>query len=79
MSWRNECVLRIHWTLESSRDYGRRMIWIVLIPSGYCCCVEATMGGQGSSALRAGRSFDAPSLEGYTFVDFRLRSSTRRF
>jgi hypothetical protein len=36
-------------------------------------------GEEGSSALRAGRIFDTPSLEGYTFVDFRLPSSTRRF
>jgi hypothetical protein len=28
------------------------------------------------SVLRTGRIFDTPPLKGYTFVDFRLRSST---
>lgn len=37
------------------------------------------MHGERSSALRAGSISDTPSLAGYTFVDFRLRSSTRRF
>jgi hypothetical protein len=79
MSCRNKCVLRIHWTLESSRDYGRRMTWVCSDSQRLSCCVEAIMQGERSSAPRAGSNFDTPSLEGYTFVDFRLRSSTRSF
>ena|ERR1700757_1533476 len=32
MSCRNKYVLRIHWTLESSRDYGRNIAWVVPSP-----------------------------------------------
>ena len=44
----------------------------------FCACLSfgsVAILGDGS-ALRAGRIFDTPSLKGYTFVNFRLRSST---
>ena len=29
MRWRNELVLKMHWTSESGRDYGRGMMWFM--------------------------------------------------
>jgi hypothetical protein len=44
------------------------------------CVPRGLRSGLGvRSALRAGRIFDTPPLKGYTFVNFRLRSSTARF
>jgi hypothetical protein len=79
MSWRNKCVLRIHWTSESSHDYGRRMTWVVPIPSGYCAAPKPAMGDRVVRCFAPVDFFDTPSLEGHTFVDFCLRASTRRF
>jgi hypothetical protein len=79
MSWRNKCVLRIHWTSESSHDYGRRMTWVVPISQRLLCSVEATMGDRVVRRFAPVDAFDTPSLEGHTFVDFCLRASTRRF
>jgi hypothetical protein len=72
-------VQRMHWTFTLSHGYGRKMTWAIPISSGYAATSNRSGLGERSSALRAGRIFDTPSLEGYTFVDSRLRSSTRRF
>ncbi len=45
-------------------------------PKPWLDSIQGRVSGQGSSALRAVSSFDTPSLEGYTFVDSRLRPFT---
>lgn len=70
-------VQRMHWTFSLSHGYGRKMTR-VLPSNGVVGKVERCVLGERSSALRAGRIFDTPSLGGYTLVDFCLRSSTRR-
>lgn len=72
-------VQRMHWTFTLSHGYGQKMIWVISISSGYRATSNRRSLRERSSALRAGRILDTPSLEGYTSVDCRLRSSTRRF
>jgi len=72
-------VQRMHWTFTLSHGYGRKMTWIIPNSSGYGGASNRGVRGRHSSAHRAGRIFDTPSLAGYTFVDLRLHLSTRRF
>ena len=62
MRFRNEHVLKMHWTFESDRDYGRRGV-ACEFHSRRCCAASAGDGEDGS-ALRAGSSFDTPPLKG---------------
>ena len=62
MNCGNKRVLRIHWTFESGRDYGRGMPCILSIHQGLLREVEGTVRGEHSSALSAGRIFDTPPL-----------------
>ena len=52
MRWRNELVLKMHWTSESGRDYGRGIMWLMTfgaVPPWGSKVIER------GSALRAGR------------------------
>lgn|SRR5215471_12354579 len=67
---RNKCVRRIHWTLESSRDYGRRIVWVVRSPKPLSRSLQGRVWGEGDRRCARERFVDPPSLEGYTFVVF---------
>jgi hypothetical protein len=62
MRFRNELVLKMHWTFESGRDYGRGVL--CALHSRRCCAASSSRYGERRSALRAGRIFDTPPLEG---------------
>ena len=61
MRCRNEHVLKMHWTFESGRDYGRGMICVRSIRRAVALHrIEGD--GERGSALRAGRNFYTPPL-----------------
>jgi hypothetical protein len=61
MRWRNEHVLKMHWTFESGRDYGRGMMCVRCI-RGAVALRRVAGDGERGSALRAGMIFDTPPL-----------------
>ena len=63
MRFRNELVLKMHWTFESDRDYGRGVLRVNFI-RGAAALRRVAGDGEDGSALRAGSSFDTPPLKG---------------
>lgn len=61
MRFRNELVLKMHWTFESDRDYGRGVLRVNFI-RGAAALRRVAGDGEGGSALRAGSICDTPAL-----------------
>jgi hypothetical protein len=63
MRFRNELVLKMHWTFELGRDYGREVLFVHCI-RGAVALHRVAGDGKCGSALCAGRIFDTPPLKG---------------
>jgi hypothetical protein len=47
-------VQRIHWTLESSRDYGRRIAWVAPSPKRLLRSIQVKVWGKGGRRCTPG-------------------------